>query len=631
MEELQLNLLGGLQIALGGAPLTDFISTKVPALLSYLTVTARPHSRLGLASLLWGNAPEANARKSLSMALSNLRRQAGPYLDITRQAISFNREPPYWLDVAHFCQRVSEALDQQETVPAEELVTSLAAAAELYSGDFLEGFFVRDAPAFEEWALAQREWLRQLALQVFHTLSALYTAQGEHAVAIEYTGRLLAIEPWQEESHRQLMQLLALSGHRSAALTQYETCCRILADELGIEPEEETTTLYEAIKEGRLTLPKPKPPLLHNLPSQTTPLIGRGEEMVQIMDRLEDPNYRLISLIGGGGGGKTRLAVAVAEQSNDRFTHGVWFVPIADLAKPEMLKSRNKSTEGILALAVADSLGFAFPGKDEPIAQLVEYLRNKEMLLILDSLELLLEEGVGFVQEILRQAQAVTLLITSRERLNLQAEYAMRIEGLPLPDTDNDPSAATCSSVRLFVERADRTPRGFELDRTNLPAVVEVCRLVDGLPLGIELAAAWAGGLSPTEIANRIQQNLDFLTTSMRDIPARHRSMRAVLESSWLSLTDEEQETLAQLSIFLGEFDKEAMQAVTLSTHSQLAVLLDKCVLRRSAGGRFGMHHLMRMFAAEKLEEMAAAGRIDADAVHDRHSQFYTEERDKTQ
>ena len=628
MDELQLNLLGGLQIALGGAPLTDFISTKVPALLSYLTVTAQPHSRLGLASLLWGNAPEANARKSLSMALSNLRRLAAPYLDITRQTISFNREPPYWLDVAHFCQKASEALDQQEMVPTEDLIASLTAAAELYSGDFLGGVFVRDAPAFEEWALGQREWLRQLALQVFHTLSTLHAAQGEHAAAIEYTGRLLAIEPWQEESHRQLMQLLALSGQRSAALTQYETCCHLLANELGIEPEEETTALYEAIKAGQLTRPKPKLATMHNLPPQTTPLIGREEGLRQIVNRLEDPNYRLVSLIGQGGVGKTRLAIAAAEQVIDRFPHGVWFVPIADQADPRKPESRSKVRERTMGLTVADSLKLDSPGKSDRIAQLVEYMLPRQMLLVLDGLELLLEEGIGFVQEVLTQAPNITLLTTSRERLNLQAEYAMRIDGLSLPDNDSDPSAAASDSVQLFVERADRTPGGFVLDPANLPGVVEVCRLVDGLPLGIELAAAWAVGLSPAEIANRIQQNLDFLTTSMKDIPARHSSMRAVLESSWVLLTDEEQETLAQLSVFHKRFDEKAAQAVSHSTHSQLTALLDKCLLSRSVHGRFGMNVLMRVFAAEKLEEMAAAGRIDSDAIHDRHRQFYEEEWD---
>jgi predicted ATPase/DNA-binding SARP family transcriptional activator len=631
MDELQLNMLGGLQIALGGAPLTDFISTKVPALLSYLTVTAQPHSRLELATLLWGNATEANARKSLSMALSNLRRLAAPYLEITRQTIAFNREPPYWLDVAHFCQRAIDALDHQDSAPAEELIASLTTAAELYSGDFLGGFFVRDAPTFEEWALGQREWLRQLALQVFHTLGTLYADQGGHGAAIESTARLLAIEPWQEESHRQLMQLLALSGQRSAALTQYETCCRILADELGIEPEKETTALYEAIKSGLVTLPKSKPTKLHNLPPQTTPLIGRGEELTQFVNRLQDPNYRLVSLVGEGGVGKTRLAVAAAEQMLDRFPHGVWYVPITDQVDPKMLEARAKIPEGILAQSVAGSLGFTFSSKDEPVAQLVEHLRHKEMLLILDGFEVLLEEGVGFVQELLCQTSNITLLITSRERLNLQAEYAMRIGGLPLPDIDDGPSSATFSSVLLFVERADRTPRGFELDSTNLAEVVQVCRLVDGLPLGIELAAAWAGSLSPAEIANRIQQNLDFLTTSMRDIPARHSSMRKMFESSWRLLSDSEQETLAQLSIFLGEFDEEAAQAVTLSTDPQLAGLAEKCLLRRSSGERFGMHHLLRMFAAEKLEEMAAAGRIDAEAVHHRHSLLYLEDLNNTQ
>ena len=234
-EQLQLLLLGNLQVRRAGAQVTGFRSSKVKALLCYLAVTGRPHLRPILAGLLWGDAPEANARSSLSKALTNLRQVVPGLLISTRQEVAFNRESPYWLDVEAFGEGVSPGMN----------IERLQDAVELYRGDFLEGFHVRQAPAFEEWALTQRTRLRELALQALHTLAAYHTQRGAvgHAAGIDYTTRLLALEPWREEAHRQLMTLLARSGQRSAALAQYETCRRVLKEELGVEPGTATTAL----------------------------------------------------------------------------------------------------------------------------------------------------------------------------------------------------------------------------------------------------------------------------------------------------------------------------------------------------------------------------------------------------
>jgi DNA-binding SARP family transcriptional activator len=245
--ELHLVLLGNVEMRRDGVPVTGFRSAKAQALLCYLAVTGRPHTRPALAGLLWSDMPEDRARMNLRQALTNLRRLLRPYLDITRHEVGFNPNGAYWLDVERF-----EALAAGASPECD--AERLREAVELYRGDFLEGFYVRNAPEFEDWALARRTRLRELAMGALHRLAVHFTQQGEpgHAAGIDYVTRLLALEPWREGGHRDLMRLQARRGQRGAALAQYETCRRVLAEELGVEPGPETTALYERIRDGDL-------------------------------------------------------------------------------------------------------------------------------------------------------------------------------------------------------------------------------------------------------------------------------------------------------------------------------------------------------------------------------------------
>ena len=301
MGELQLFLLGNAEVWRGGEPLTGFNSSKVRALLFYLVVTGRSHHRPALAGLLWGDMAETTALTNLRKALTNLRKLVGPHLDISRRHVAFKPTSPYWLDVEQFEAAAGDSPDAPD-------FAVLQAAVELYQGDFLEGFYVRNAPEFEDWVLAQRTRLRELAVQALYRLTVHYIEQGEGGLttALDYATRLLALEPWREEAHRQMMLLLALDGQRSAALAQYETCRRALAEELGVEPGEETIALYERILSGDLSQAKADiSPLSsaprHNLPAQVTPLVGREMELSQLTRLLASPGQRLITILGPGG------------------------------------------------------------------------------------------------------------------------------------------------------------------------------------------------------------------------------------------------------------------------------------------------------------------------------------------
>ena len=317
MGELRLSLLGQVAIHKDGVPVTGFKSAKTRALLYYLAVTRQSHFRSALAGLLWGELPEANAHMNLRKALESLRHLVGPHLTVTRQTVAFDRSSPCWLDVDEFETRLSGDIAAVE-------VERLKEAIELYQGDFLEGFDVREAAAFEEWVRLQRVYLREIAIQALRRLIEYQAGQREYQSSMTYTNRLLALDPWREEAHQQLMLLLARSGQRSAALAQYETCRRMLAQELGVQPTPETTALYKRIRAIETT----RPPTFH-LPSEPTSLIGREQELLELARLLADPACRLLTLIGPGGIGKTRLALQAGldQARSGVFLEGVYFVP----------------------------------------------------------------------------------------------------------------------------------------------------------------------------------------------------------------------------------------------------------------------------------------------------------------
>ena len=573
MVELQIRLLGGLEVALGNTPLTQFISNKVPALLAYLAVETRPHSRDTLATLFWGEMPDADAKNNLRQALSNLRKLLEPHLNISRDTVEFNTVIPYLLDVAQF-DRLSRANSPLRTAEQAE---QLRLAAALYTGDFLAGFQVREALEFDDWVISQRIHWRELALHTLHTLTTWYLQHNQFDLAGEAATHLLRLDPWHEESHRHLMLALARSGQIAAALQQYDLCRRTLADAFGTEPAPATHTLYERIRAAATDTPSP-------LPVQITPFIGRERELADLQQRLADPTCHLLTLVGPGGMGKTRLALELAAAYQPLCLNGVTFVPLAGV---------SPTTPDALLFALIDALALKLAGSHPPQHQLLNHLRHKEMLLVLDNLEHLLEQS-EWLNELLQQAPLIKVLATSRERLNLSGEWVAELDGLPSADAE-----------QLFISQARRVQSNFELTDENAAAIRHICQLVGGLPLGLELASAWVHVLPCAEIAQEIATNLDFLTSTRRDMPTRQRSLRAVFDHSWQLLSPAEQSAFAGLAVFRGSFSREAARSVTGITVPVLASLVDKSLLRRQANGRYELHELLRQYADQQLSPSA--------------------------
>ena len=657
MSDLCVYLLGAPQVKRSGQPII-IERRKGLALLAYLAVTRQVHHRDALATLLWPDYDQSGARANLRRDLSRLKADLdGDLLLIEREQVSLSPDLDLCLDVAVFKSHLDRARDHGHSPRPDALplcagcLAALSEAVELYQGDFMAGFSLPDSTVFDEWQYYQSESLRQKLGEALIQLVQWHAQQEEYALSIGYCQRWLAIDRLHEPAHRQLMQLYALDGQQSAALRLYQECRRLLDEELGVEPEAETTGLYEAIRTrkfgppgwapgpesqpgreagepvergetGRPAAAGRKP--VHNLPRQATHFVGRERELAEIQQLLlADPDARLLTIVGPGGSGKTRLAIQVGLQASDErkdgFADGVWYVQLAPLTQPSSIVP---AIEKALHLSIYMEAG-------NPHRRLLDYLSQRRTLLILDNFEHLNSpESVGLLTEILSVAPQVKILVTSRSRLNVRDEYLFPLAGMTLPLAGQSmagliahTSLAAFSAVELFQLSARRVQPDFQITETNFPAVVQICRQVQGMPLAIELAAAWLELLSVDEVSEEVERSLDFLGSEWHDLPERQRSLRAVFNASWKLLAGQERLVVKALSVFRASFTRQAAQGISGASTKILLELISKSWLQRQADGRYQMHELLRQFAFEKLE----AEPVPLQHVEQQYCAYYAE------
>ena len=350
----------------------------------------------------------------------------------------------------------------------------------------------------------------------------------------------------------------------------------------------------------------------HNLPTPATTFVGRERDLIELRELLADPDVHLVTLFGPGGIGKTRLSLQVAHGFVERplptFADGIWFVPLAPL---------HDLNEIITSLAQLFLLSSNVE-TEQLQQQLLDYMRPRQLLLLFDNFEHIhFAESVRLIADILAHAPKVTVLVSSRERLNIQGERLFSVTGLEIPQTASL-SQTQADALQLFEQSARRSHYDFCLTAENLPDVIHICRLVQGMPLGIELATAWVDLLSPAEIVQEIEQNLDFLESELADMPERQRSLRAVFDSSWNLLTEADQTTLVGLTVFNGGFSREAARRVAAASVMSLRSLVHKSWLYAVTDGRFQIHPLLRQYGAEKLAKTA-----QFEPIHSQHTYYY--------
>lgn len=603
---LALRLLGSPSATLDGEQLNERLLKKDLAVLYYLAATGQPQPRSLLIPLLWGEFNETDARANLRKALSGLHRRLGDLLVIERDQVQL-MQAQCAVDLWEFERLAGRGL-------AASNVAQLQQAASLYRGDFLAGFAVHNAPDYDRWVYEWQERLRDLAVQVFALLSLLHVNAGELEPAIAAQRNILVLEPWREEAHRELMLLLAQSGQRSAALNQYKQCVEVLAAELGAPPGAETSVLAERIRAGLIPAPPPRAgnlpagsPLVYlhsHLAPEMAPIVGRGRELDELMALLADGSCRSVTILGMGGIGKTRLALALAHRLQEGGAHVAMVLLAAE------------GEAGDILPAVGRAFGLAAGGGDDAI---LDALRadGEDLLLVLDSFEHLLPDGVEVLEQLLSRVPNLRCVVTSRVALSTRWEWRYPLAELGFPLESSAANPAAFSSVQLFLQNARRLRPRQPISGDELGAVMRICRLVGGLPLGIELAAAQLGSLACTAIADRLAASLDRLAADLHDLPVRQRSLEAIFDSSWATLPPQEQAVLARLSVIHGEWTLEAGLSIGSAAIPELMHLVDASLVSVSSKDLYSLHEVIKQFAARKLGRMAGAATAALAAYHD--------------
>jgi predicted ATPase len=565
----QLKALGGLRLES-----TPFTQPKPLVLLSYLSLEGSQQRR-HVAELFW---PDGNHMKSLSMTLTRLRQGAGEVVEAD--------DKKTWTTLSSDAKELLESLDKSQWQQASDL----------YKGAFLEGVVLEDwSSELEEWVYSTREYLAERVQYALLNLAEEAAKKQDFKTVANLAERAYKLPGLAGTEVASLKRLYLL-------LTAGQS---MLAPEVRKEAESYGLTLQLTSEEARASF-KVETKSPNTLPMRGTSFVGRDEELTELAMLLNKPNVSLLTLLGPAGVGKTRLALQLGHEQLklDSFKDGVYFVALDAL-----------SDTNLIASTLLSHFSLTQQGKTEPLNQLTEFIAEKNILLVLDNFEHL-TEGSSLLSELIGKCPHLKILVTSREKLQLEEEYVFTLGGLPFATTATN-DAALGDAVQLFAERAQQVLPHFDVNQ-QLSDVLRICGLVEGLPLGIELAASWVRLMSCSEIASEIERGLELLTSASKNIPERHRSLKAAFEYSWKLLNQKEQEVLRKLSVFIGGFQREAARDIAGATIPILASLVDKSLLR-VFDGRYTFHPLLQHYAFEKLE----VNTEEANDIRAKHADYF--------
>lgn len=638
------------------------LSPREALLLIYLAYQRVPVSRAHLCHLFWPADTPLRAHGNLRKLLVDVRKSVNDLLVITREEVALHPELSYWLDVHEFQWQMQPLAQAKKAGNGSQKIAlpRLLYGIQLYTGEFLGSIKPPKSQVFATWLEQAQADLYQ---QVIDALKIVIEScrQNQHdGEAMHYAKRLLTLDPFDEEAHEQVMLLWAHMGCLDEARQHYQAYCQLLKKELATTPEPHLVSLYQQLQAGKTPSAKRERKalsverqhsnggLLSPPPKPLTPLFGRADTLQQLQQYLADPAIRLVTVVGMGGVGKTQLALTLAEHLTGHVgTHAV-FVALHDLLRVDEQGTEDREqrrdgrgergetgvdgdlqqTNAIdqLALATATALHLPMTAPMLLIEHIGAYLHEQPLLLIFDGFEQM-AVGAPFLTMLLQAAPLIKVLVTTREGLQMPGEAIIQLEGLARPTPEEmatllqqqpprqagrwmmsvahqDALAQRAPSLQLFFHCLQRQTPGIAFQAECLQNMIQICHLVEGNPLAIELAAGLASHYSWGEIADRLQRNLDILSTTQRGRAQRQRSMTTVLEASWRLLALPEQAILVGLSVFADSFSRTAALAVTGSTPEILMALVNKSWVRSKGAGRYELPRLIRLFTAQRLHSV---------------------------
>lgn len=616
---LEIRVLGGFRVRVDGEDVPDDAWSRRNAAAVLKILALEPGHRLHREQMmehLWPDADPRQAANNLYQTLHAARRAldmtapgAGQLLLLQDQVIQFAPQVEVWADAGAFEQACSVASRTGGDAAA------LLRAADLYRGPLLPD------DRYEPWASDAREHLARQYLDVLDELAAVQESSADFAGAVSTLRRVIAADPLHEPAHRALMRVHALGGQRQQAIRAYQALQDVLQRELEIEPEPESQQLYRQILDGELVSSASQPTGTqrekHNLPASLNSFVGREREKAEVRRLLR--STRLLTLTGPGGCGKSRLSLEVAGGEVERFRDGVWLVELAALSNPDFIPQ-----------AIVQAIGIhEMPGQ-QVMDTLGAWLRSREVLLVLDNCEHMIDACAAIVETLLRVSPGLTVLATSREPLRIAGETTSMVPSLSLPDPAEPQSVEDLleyEAVQLFVDRAARVMPGFTLTEDNSNHVAELCYRLDGIPLAIELAASRVRALPVEQIVERLSDRFQLLSGGSRTALSRQQTLRAALDWSYNLLTEPERVLFARLSVFSGGFNLRAVEEVCaapplrhMDVFDLLTSLVDRSLVVATlsdGAARYTLLETMREYGRERL---AASGEMeDTGSAHARY------------
>ncbi|MEM7335334.1 MAG: BTAD domain-containing putative transcriptional regulator, partial [Chloroflexota bacterium] len=593
MTNLHLQVLGAFQVRLGTRTLEKLPTEKGQALLAYLAIESeRKHTRAELATLFWGELGEAAARANLRKSLFLLRQVFG---DSLNTAFTLTHH-----DVQFRADNATVDLHQFMQLAQSENLAELERAIDLYRGQLLAGLDITGAPDFEDWLSNQREQIQQNFLTLLHKTGEMYLVQENYEASQAVARRQLALEPWREMAHRQLLRAYMAAGQRAEAVAQHEQFVSILNHEMGLEPSAETKALATAILHEQGLASQ-----LHNFALPQTTFIGRERAINRIVARLNAPNGRLMTILGPGGIGKTRLAIEVVRRSMG--LREAYFLPLEGL-----------QTQADVWQLLGERLGIQSRAGSRIEREIITFLRERNPLLVFDNYEHLLPDTTC-IEQLLTHAPNGQLLVTSRMPLNLSAEWQLPLDGLGLPP-EGEQDIGQFPAVQLLLTAGQQVQPNLSLSDENAYYIDRICRRLAGMPLALEIAGSWLGLFSPMMLAEEIEKNIDILVATRKDIPERHRSLRAIFDHTLAQLNQAERTLLRQITIFHGDFSLRAVQTILQATPMALNTLVNHALLQRRRENHFGLHPILDAFLCEENDGWDAS---TLESQRRQHARYY--------